>query len=68
MAAKTSQVFLIFLIIQTINNKSMYLIQDRNSRSLLSGELCQKIRNLRLKRLEDDDYNKYLSDLHSNNK
>ena len=46
----------------------MYLIQDRNSRSLLSGDLCQKIRNLRLKRLEDDDYNKYLSDLHSNNK
>jgi len=35
----------------------MYLVQDRLSRSLLSGDLRQKVQDLRLKRLEDDDYN-----------
>jgi len=33
----------------------MHLAQDRLSRSLLSGNLRQKARDLRLKRLEDDD-------------
>ena len=31
-------------------------------------EPCQKTQDLRLKRLEDDAYNKYLSDLHSHDK
>ena len=42
----------------------MHLTRDRHSRSLLIGDLRQKTRALRLKRLEDDDYNKYQSDLH----
>jgi len=33
----------------------MHLAQDRHSRSLLSGDLRQKIQDLRLKRFEDDD-------------
>ena len=32
----------------------MHLAQDRHSRSLLIGDLGQKIRDLRLKRCEDD--------------
>ena len=39
------------------------MYQHRLSRSLLSGDQRQKARD-RLKPFEDDDYNKYLSDLH----
>ena len=42
----------------------MPLVQDRHSRSLLSGDLRQKTQGFRLKRLEDNNYNKYQSDLH----
>ena len=38
----------------------MHLAQDCHSRSLLSGDLRKKTRDLRLKHFEDDDYKKYL--------
>jgi len=46
----------------------MHLAQDRHSRSILSGDLHQKTRDLRLKRPEDDAYNEYLNDQHSHDK
>ena len=43
----------------------MYLVLDRHSRSLLSGDLHQKILDLRLKDLEDDVSIKFLTHLYS---
>lgn len=39
---------------------SLILIQDRHPRSILSGDLCTKTLDLRLKYLKDDNYKKYL--------